>query len=314
MGESEYPPALASHVLTRLNQPPAPGYPSLVAVIAGMLAALIVVSLVYVRVHTAHQARPAAPAVQIPQSILDATHMTAAAALITSPNLSTTIRQEKISLVGAYADAQNTVLIFRVVPATNALGISLWDDTGFIAPAEALRVWPDGYQSFEVWRAPDSGKRSVAHITVAISNPFNPEILHASSIRPGYGDWNFSFDLEVRPATTLPVQSVISLGAERFTVEFFQLTPSVIYLRAVVEGASITSHDWVNWAVLTDPSGAIVSLFIAGAGGGTTYRPLVTATWWWPRPDHATTLTLRITGQSSGTYTTTVSIPPPETS
>jgi hypothetical protein len=240
--------------------------------------------------------------------------VTAAAALIATPNLSTTIGQEKIRLVGAYADAQNTVLIFRVLPTTEGLGISLWDDTGFIAPASQLRVAPDGYQYFEVWRAPDSGKRSVAHITVAISNPFNPEIWKASSIRPGNGDWNFSFDLDVRPATALPIQNVISLGAERFTVEFFQLTPSVIYLEAVVEGASNTSHDWVNWAVVTDPSGAIVSPFLAGAGGGTTYRPLVTATWWWPRPDHATTLTLRITGQSSGTYTTTLSIPPPETS
>jgi hypothetical protein len=313
IGDSEYPAGLRGRVLQRLNQSHSPGHPRLLGALAGVLTVLIVVTLVYVRVHSTSGLRPPSnsiPSVHIPQSVLEAVHLTAAAALISTPNLSTTIGQRNVSLVGAYADANHTVLIFRALPATSVLGIGVWDETGLIEPLSHLVVKPDGYQYFEHIRAPHAKADGIAHLTITIVDPYDPNLIQASPARRDYGNWNFSIDLAVKPAIQLPVQRVIPLGAWQLNVQTFQLTPSFIYFDARMYGdlnLGVIQDQWQTWAVLLDPSGKKVVYFI-GEGGGV--KAPVNLTWWWPRPDYATTYTLRIAARGVQ-YTTTVLIPAP---
>jgi len=183
MGESEYPPALSANVAARLNQPPSPGRPRLLAVVAGVLAAIIVLSLVYVRVNST-TLRPAAhpsptPSVPLPAALIEQTHLQAAAGLITPEHLSTTIGTRQVGLIAAYADYRHTVLFFEVLPATAGIELGLWDETGFVVPATQLGTGPDGYQVFDHYSGPYAGPGSIAHLTASVTDPFDPSIYRA---------------------------------------------------------------------------------------------------------------------------------------
>src|SRR4029077_5213008 len=112
-----------------LSQPPSPGRPRLVAVVAGVLAAIIVLSLVYVRVNST-TLRPAVhpsptPSVPLPAALIEQTHLQAAAGLITAEHLATRIGTRNVSFVAAYADYRHTVLFFKVLPATAGIELGL---------------------------------------------------------------------------------------------------------------------------------------------------------------------------------------------
>src|SRR5258706_11641476 len=148
VGEADYPPELGTRVAARLNQPPAPSHPRAIGFVAAMLAVLIVVSLVYIRVHSGPALGPAAgpsptpvvvpgpnSVVRLPDADLAAAGLTAAGSVVTPLNLVVTAGGRTVTLVGGYADPMRIVLVFRTLPDAGAPQVHVSDDGGAINAA-----------------------------------------------------------------------------------------------------------------------------------------------------------------------------------
>src|SRR6266516_7205770 len=142
IGEYPYSPAASSGLESRLGSGAPRGHLGAMGIVAAILAVLMVVSLVYFRMHSTHPTIPAAspsPSSSIPVSLLERMHIAAAGALVSEPNLVGTVGDRTVTFVGAYADALNISLIFRVSPASNTqLGIGVWTEFGPVEPSFPL--------------------------------------------------------------------------------------------------------------------------------------------------------------------------------
>jgi hypothetical protein len=315
-GEATYPPSLKSAVEARLGRPAGPAHRHAMSILAAVLAVLIVASLVYVRLQSTHSPRPAAPSptatpqAQIPAWVFEDGELGAAKALISRPNVSTSDGHRTVTIVGAYADPWRTVLILRAVPATNDwLAPEISDDLGPFNVGASIDYRPDGWQVPAVWQGPHAGPDGVAHLRVTIQDAGPPPFFGQGQASParGPGVWDFSFDLKVQPAAPLSLQPALtSVGSWKFTVEAFELTPSVIYFQAVIRGAS-SSDISSSTFTLADEAGSSIKGGLRSSvpvdGSATVTRVNL----YWTRPAYATTLRLRINGQ----YSAMISIPPP---
>jgi hypothetical protein len=138
------------------------------------------------------------------------------------------------------------VLIFRTLPAQVALLVDIFDDQGQLGNLDYGR-WPSlwrqsqpnasGYATVYRWRGPHAGPDGIAHLTLGVAGYEMP--LYPTPARLNAESWDFSFDLKVQPVRALPLKPTLtSVGTWTFTVEAFELTPSVIYFQAVIDGAS----------------------------------------------------------------------------
>lgn len=309
IGEARYPSALRGKVEARLRRPAPRAYPPALGLVAAILAVLIVASLVYIRAQTAQPARPATrpapsptvypnspvPAADLPSYDLAAADLTPAAVLVSQEDLVATSGGRTVRLVGAYADPARTVLILRTLPAAGAAIVKVSDQTGPINAVARGAQGVVGDQVVDLDQAPRPGPDGAAHLTVAITG-FD---------QPGSGTWNFAFAISVQPATPLTLQPALtSVGSWKVAVDAFQLTPSVIHLRARFDGAS--TADVVSGVHLLDASGAEIHAGRlpnpAASGSGNRFD------WAWPRPVDAATYRLQIAG-GGAQYQTSIAIP-----
>src|SRR5438045_6122229 len=226
IGEYAYLPAAPTELESRLGRSAPRQSLGARSIVAAILAVLIVVSLVYVRVHST---RPTVPAESpIPVSLLDEMGIAAAGSLISHPNLVGTVGDRTVTFVGAYADALKAALIFRVSPVTNTpLAIDVWwkgygRDDPYSTP---IRLGPDGYQ---YWLGSAHNLGGPAQFRVTLWDSWtSPGVYVASETRPP--TLTFTYDLKVHAATSLPVQQgVIQVGSWKVTVLQFVMTPSTI--------------------------------------------------------------------------------------
>jgi len=333
MGEYDYTPMSSRDIQSRLAGGASSPRLGLMGMVAAILAILIVVSLVYVRMHSTPLTFPAAsPSASsaIPVSVLEQTNLSAAAALVSHPNLIGTVGDRTVTLAGAYAETRRVTLIFRVSPAsTTQLGIDLWTEFGPLNPSFPLTVGPDGYQWVHSGAPPHNPGEPV-HLRMTIWDPYIPPTGTASDARLPI--WSFTYNLKVQTATTaLPVQQgVIAVGSWKVTVLEFELSPSTIYSHVLIDGParpgptgptvsnSRAEQDRViailKSVAMVDQAGKVLGTPCGGSWSLSSHYPRV----WelncgWPRPAQATTYRLVITG-GGGQYSTSFNIPAPPTS
>lgn len=194
----------------------------------------------------------------LPAQDLAAAGLTNLAELVTPLELSSVDNGRTVTLIGAYADTARTVLIFRESPDMGVPSASVSDEVGQInASSSAGPVRSPGVRS-DYYLALDGGAHpgvdGLAHLAITIShlNRWTP----AGGIVSG--SWAFNAALKVQPGQLLAAPNRFRLGAWTVTVETLELTPAVVHLQTVVNGASPE-------ALVGPGKGAFVEL-VDGAG------------------------------------------------
>jgi len=205
----------------------------------------------------------------IPAWDLEAASLTAVADLVTPLQLSSTDNGRTITLIGAYADVARTVLLFRESPPDLGLpSVIVSDDQGMInagsssGPVRSPGVRSDYYVALDDGARP--GADGLAHLSIAIAN------LQRWTPAGGVvnGNWAFNVALTVQPGQALPAPNQFRLGAWKVTIERLQLTPTVVYLQTLVNGASPVAISGPGNAVfveLVDAAGVPVKSLGGGA-------------------------------------------------
>ena len=205
----------------------------------------------------------------IPAWDLEAASLSAVADLVTPLQLSSTDNGRTITLIGAYADVARTVLLFRESPPDLGLpSVIVSDDQGMInagsssGPVRSPGVRSDYYVALDDGARP--GADGLAHLGITISN------LQRWTPAGGVvnGNWAFNVALTVQPGQALPAPNQIRLGAWKVTIERLQLTPTVVYLQTLVNGASPVAISGPGNAIfveLVDAAGVPVKSLGGGA-------------------------------------------------
>jgi hypothetical protein len=273
VGEARYPEDLPRRVEPLLKQPrddrPLPRG-------LGLVAALIAIAIVAVlfgpRLLSARPQSTAVPAMSpvpatvlvagaLPEQDLAAAHLSGLSALVTPLHLAAKSGNVDVALIGAYADGAQTVLFFRTSPDTGFPMASINDAYGFLnASSSGGRGVPGDYV-FILDAGPRPGVDGTAHLKITVSN------LRSSA--PGEpqarGTWTFSPDVKVQPSQSLAaVPHRVSLGSWKMTLEVVEVTPSVVHLQALIDGASVDQLAY-NFATLLYPSGQAVQQVVGSA-------------------------------------------------
>ena len=205
----------------------------------------------------------------IPAWDLEAASLTAVADLVTPLQLSSVDNGRTITLIGAYADVARTVLLFRENPPDLGLpSLTVSDDQGMInagsseGPVRSPGVRSDYYVALDDGAHP--GPDGMAHLSIAIShlNRWTP----AGGIVNG--NWSFNVALSIQSGQALPAPGQFRLGAWKVTIERLELTPTVVHLQTVVNGASPVAISGPGEAVfveLIDAAGVPVKSLGGGA-------------------------------------------------
>src|SRR2546427_6738582 len=174
----------------------------------------------------------------LPTWDLEAAGLTAVADLVTPLQLSSTDNGRTITLIGAYADVARTVLVFRESPDLGLPSVIVSDDQGMInagssaGPVRSPGVRSDYYVAFD--DGARSGADGLAHLAITIG--------HLTGWTPAGGsvdgNWTFNATLPVQPGRSVAAPSQVKLGAWKVTIERLELTPTVVHLQTLVNGAS----------------------------------------------------------------------------
>src|SRR5438445_3872245 len=310
VGEAPYPHDLPIRVQAELRAPrPRPTHPRAIGLIAALLAIAVVAALFGPRLLTQRtvvpQPRPAAsPVTQtsaVPAEDLVAAHLTAVAKLVQPLHLQAQSGSQRIDLIAAYADAARTVLFFHMTPDTGLPIASIDDAYGFLkASSSGSRGVPGDYVSV-LDAGPRPGIDGIAHLKVSIMGvqPMGP----GASIQ---GHWTFSPDVHVQgsqPIGSYPLH--FALGSWKVTLEVVELTPSVVHVQALIDGATVGDVEQ-QFMTLLDPSGHEVGQIAGGASvtvpksqlNSTTYKS-TRVNDQWERPAAAGTYQLRVQGNNA---------------
>jgi hypothetical protein len=213
----------------------------------------------------------------IPPGDFEAAGLSIATARVTPCQLNAANGARKLTFIGAYADPARTVLLFSTnrdqqpcqyprqyarcftIPPT----ISISDDHGLInASSSTGGGLPDEY-FFSLDAGPRPGADGIANLTVTVPGftPNGP----ADGSQPAPGEWAFSLALKVQPSVTIgAVPNQFDLGSWKVTTEAAEVTPSVIHIQTVINGALAT--DVVSTTVvLLDSSGTPVNQIVTSA-------------------------------------------------
>ena len=321
VGEAPYPHDLPTRVQAELRAPrPRPTHPRAIGLIAALLAIAVVAALFGPRLLTQRtvvpQPRPAAsPVTQtsaVPAEDLVAAHLTAVAKLVQPLHLQAQSGSQRIDLIAAYADAARTVLFFHMTPDTGLPIASIDDAYGFLnASSSGSRGVPGDYVSV-LDAGPRPGIDGIAHLKVSIMGvqPMGP----GASIQ---GHWTFSPDVHVQgsqPIGSYPLH--FALGSWKVTLEVVELTPSVVHVQALIDGATVGDVEQ-QFMTLLDPSGHEVGQIAGGASvtvpksqlNSTTYKS-TRVNDQWERPAAAGTYHLRVEGNNAS-HVVSLDIPAP---
>jgi hypothetical protein len=174
----------------------------------------------------------------LPALDLEVAGLTRVADLVTPLQLSSTDNGRTITMIAAYADTARTVFLFRESPDMGVPNVWVSDEQGQIlsssseGPIHAPGFRGDYYLALDEGLRP--GADGLAHLAVSISN------LRIWSPAGGVveGKWAFTAALTVQPGQALSAPSQFRLGAWKVTIEKLELTPAVVRLQTLVNGAS----------------------------------------------------------------------------
>jgi hypothetical protein len=230
--------------------------------------------------------------------------------LVTPFHFDSTSSGLTITLIGAYADRARTVVFFRGAGGYQVASGTIDDDLGLInAGSGGGNIKPSpGDAYFSLDGGPHPGTDGVANLVIKVSHLQQYQM---NSVTHLDGNWSWSIPLKVQPAITLPAPAPFALGRWATGIEILEVTPSVIHLRAVVNGVSpgaISGPGIEEVVQLFDPSGTKIS---ASSGSARIVVPkqLVNPVnyqnsrieYEWPRPAAGGTFQLRFQG-GGGSY------------
>jgi len=212
----------------------------------------------------------------IPPGDFEAAGLSIATARVTPCQLNAANGARKLTFIGAYADPARTVLLFstnrdqdqqpcqyprqyaRCFPIPPTISIS--DDHGLInASSSTGGGLPDEY-FFSLDAGPRPGADGIANLTVTVPgfSPNGP----ADGHQPAPGEWAFSLALKVQPSVTIrAVPRQFDLGSWKVTTEVAEVTPSVIHVQTLIDGASVADVASTT-VVLLDSSGTPVNQIV----------------------------------------------------
>jgi len=335
IGDASYPAGLPSRVESRLSEPVNEQHPRAIALVAAILALAIVAVLLGPRLLTWRSIVPggsAPPAASplpvsspgglfgyIPPGDFDAAGLSSATALVTPLQLNAANGDRKITLIGAYADQARTVLLFRTNPDFRIpTAISISDDQGFINASSSIGGGLTGEYFYSLDAGPRPGPDGIANLTVTVPgfSPNGP----ADGFQPAPGTWAFSLAMKVQPSVAIEaVPSQFDLGSWKVTIEVAEVTPSVIHLQTLINGASVADVGPTT-VVLLDSSSTPVNPVVSSAGVtvpkeqlNSTNDKITRIDDQWLRPAAAGTYQLQFTG-GGGARTINISVAPPDPS
>src|SRR6266566_3869419 len=267
VGEAQYPPDLPGRVQAQLKAPRRESaHPRAIGLIAAILAIAVVAALFAPRLLTRQTsllqpaASPAPQSSEIPAQDLAAAQLTAVASLVDPLHLVAQSGSQRIELIAAYADAARTVLFFRMTPDAGLPMASIDDAYGFLnASSSGSRGVPGDYV-FALNAGPRPGIDGIAHLKVSITG--------VQPIGPGastQGHWTFAPDVHVQgsqPIGSYPLH--FALGSWKVTLEVIELTPSVVHVQALIDGATVGDVEQ-KFMTLVDSSGHEVRQIAGGA-------------------------------------------------
>jgi hypothetical protein len=259
---------------------------------------------------TVHPATSLTVTNHLPAQDLLAARLTNVGSLITPFRVDSTSSGLTITLIGAYADPARTVVFFRGAGNYQVATGVITDEQGLInAGSGGGSVKPsagDTYFSLDGGAHP--GADGVAHITITVTNL---HLYQLNSVSYLSGSWSWSIPLKVQPAITLPAPAPFALGRWAIGIEILEVTPSVIHLRAVINGVSpgaISGPGMQEVVQLFDASGTRINAYSSTAGI-VVPKQLVNPVnyqnsrieYEWPRPSGGGTFQLRFQG-GGGVY------------
>jgi hypothetical protein len=243
------------------------------------------------------------PLFTLPDADLAAAGLTAAKSAVTPLDGVVTADGQTVRLAAGYADPTRIVLVFRTLPDVGAPQVQISDDEGPINATYFGARGVVGDQIVGLQHGPNVPAGSVAHLSVTVTG--FPQLVYDGV---GQVTWTFSATLPVQTPTPLSLTpELTNLGAWKVNVEAFELTPSVVHLRALINGAARSAIN-DSTAVLAGPDGSTVKpLTLEAVDAGTNQTRLDET---WIRPAQAAADQLRVTG-GGGQYTANISIPAP---
>ena len=267
-------------------------------------------------VPTVHPATSLTVSHPFPTQDLVAAHLGNLGSRVTPFHLDSTSSGLTITLIGAYADPGRTVVFFRGAGAYQVASATIDDDLGLInagSGGQSIKPTP-GDTFYSLDGGPHPGTDGVANLVVRVSWL---QQYHLNSVTHLAGNWTWSIPLKVQAATALSAPTQFALGRWYATVEVLEVTPSVIHLRAVINGVSpgAVSGPGIQEVVqLFDASGTKIDVSSSNAGI-VVPKQLVNPVnyensrieYLWPRPAEGGTFQLRFQG-GGGSYTIPLTI------
>jgi hypothetical protein len=243
IGEASYPPSLTHATQARLKQPAPERRPRALGFAAALIALAVLAALMGPRLVGWHAPAPAGPRAApplaertaspdllavIPSGDIGSAGLSTATALITQFSLEAANGQGKLTLIGAYADPARTVLFFRTTldQRSGPMAIQVADDLGLINASSSAGGALPGWSYFSLDAGPRPGPGGLAHLTVTM---------------PGMTPGTFSLSLKVQRSVAIPeVPRQLNVGSWKVTIEAAEITPSVIHIQALINGASVS--------------------------------------------------------------------------
>jgi hypothetical protein len=192
------------------------------------------------------------PLPPVPAADLAAAQMTNVGSLVTPLNVSATDSGHTITIIGAYADPARIVLFFRVEPKGGTPNFMIYDDYGFInAGGSGFGVTPTDSVSI-LDGGPRPGTKGIAHLAISVTS-----LMDFRASRVVKGKWSLAIALRVQPSIPIAAPQQFQLGRWRGNIEIFEVTPTVVHLQAVINGASVPEIG-LNTVTLIDPAGKTI--------------------------------------------------------
>jgi len=218
---------------------------------------------------SAHQASSLAVTHPIPSLDLEMAGLTPVAELVTPFQISSTDKGRSITLIGAYADTARTVFVFRETPDMGLPNVRVSDEQGLVSaggsagPVHAPGFRGDYYVTLDQGVHP--GPDGVAHLTLNIAQ------LQIWTPAGGTveGNWAFTVAVNVQPGQILAAPNPFRLGRWKVTVETLEITPDVVHMEALVNGASPPTLEGPGippFVELLDSAGNPLRVLVGGAG------------------------------------------------
>ena len=205
----------------------------------------------------------------IPPLDLEMAGLTPVAELVTPLQIPSTDNGRSIMLIGAYADTARTAFVFRETPDMGLPNLRVSDEQGLVSaggsagPVHSPGFRGDYYVTLD--EGVHAGPDGVAHLTLNIAQ------LQIWSPAGGIveGNWAFTVALNVQPGQILAAPNPFWLGRWKVTVETLEITPDVVCMVALVNGASPVALEgpWTaRFVELLDSAGNPLRVLEGGAG------------------------------------------------